>query len=193
MFDATNYASDSAQLLGTYAKQNAAQPAVSPVSFPMTEALPAPASTPSLEKRNATTSNHIENAGSVAPGATASITADTSKGTCQMSNDLDDNQQASWTETVVSTCCTSEAYSECWFRIQAKTDAKNACVIPRCGALLSNEPDKMAGFRPLSGSIGEGKYQNMFPILILSAAVRPAIPFLLFLVAPLCISFILWL
>ena len=165
MSDATHRASDSAQLLESYAKQNVAHPAMSRASLSMSEPLPTSASTPSLEKRNATTSNHIENAGSVAPGATASITADTSKGTCQMSNDLDDNQQASWTETVVSTCCTSEAYSECWFRIQAKTDTKYACVIPRCDALLSNEPDKMAGFRPLSGSIGEGKYQNMFPIL----------------------------
>ena len=95
MSDATHHASDSAQLLGGYAKQNVAHPAISHTSLSMNEPLPTPASTPSLEKRNATTSNHIENAGSVAPGATASITADTSKGTCQMSNDLDDNQQAS--------------------------------------------------------------------------------------------------
>ena len=109
MSDATHHASDSAQLLGGYAKQNVAHPAISHTSLSMNEPLPTPASTPSLEKRNATTSNHIENAGSVAPGATASITADTSKGTCQMSNDLDDNQQASWTETVVSNCFKSEA------------------------------------------------------------------------------------
>ena len=140
MFDATNHASDSAQLLGTYAKQNAAQPAITPVSFPMTEALPAPASTPSLEKRNATTSNHIENAGSVAPGATASITADTNKGTCQMSNDLDDNQQASWTETVVSTCCTSEAYSECWGPYTGQ-DGREECL---CYSPLWRTPQQRA-------------------------------------------------
>lgn len=60
MSDATHHASDSAQLLGGYAKQNVAHPAISHTSLSMNEPLPTPASTPSLEKRNATTSNHIE-------------------------------------------------------------------------------------------------------------------------------------
>lgn len=136
-------------------------------------------------------SNNIENTGSAAPGATATITADTPKGECQMNNDLSPNQQASWTETVVSTCCTSTEYSECWYRVQANADPKDACFIPHCDALLSNEPDKMAGFRPMSGSIGKGKYQNVFPILLLNSAMHLGTPALLFLVAPLGISLIL--
>ncbi|WFD20154.1 galactose-6-sulfurylase [Malassezia caprae] len=101
-----------------------------------------------------------------------------------MSNDLDNNQQASWTESIVTTCCTGEKTTTCWYRIQAKIDAKEACTIPVCADLNSNDPEKMAGFRPLSGTNGEGKYQNIFPILFLSSGLKTAIPLLLFVIAP---------
>ena len=78
--------------------------------------------------------------------------------------------------------------STCWYRIQAKTAPEVACKIPNCEALNSNDPGAMLGFRPLSGTNGEGKYNNIYPILFLSGAARPAIPILLFIGAPLLVS-----
>jgi len=151
------------------------------------------AATPSnpsgVDKNN--TSNHLESTGSASPGATATLQADTSKGHCEMSNDLSVNQQASWDEYVVSTCCTSSDYAECWYRVQASVDAKLACVIPKCQDLQTNDPDKMLGFKPLSGSNGQGKYQNLFPILILSSALRHAIPHFLIVSISLGVSLLL--
>lgn len=136
-------------------------------------------------------SNQIEQTGSAAVGATATISADTAQGSCTLGNDLDGNQQASWTESIVTTCCTGEKTTTCWYRIQAKVEPSDACKIPVCADLNSNDPDKMAGFRPLSGTNGEGKYQNVFPILFLSSGLKTAIPLLLFVIAPIGASLVL--
>lgn len=136
-------------------------------------------------------SNQLEHTGSAAVGATATLSADTAQGTCTFNNDLDGNQQASWTESIVTTCCTGEKTTTCWYRIQAKVDAADACKIPVCADLNSNDPERMAAFRPLSGTNGEGKYQNIFPILFLSSGLKTAIPLLLFVIAPICASLVL--
>lgn len=109
-----------------------------------------------------------------------------------MNNDLASNQQASWTDDVVTTCCTSEASTECWFRIQANTPSQDACKIPLCDDLLSNDPARMLSFRPLSGSIGDGKYQNIFPLLFVNGAAKPLLSLTLFVLAPLAASLLLF-
>ena len=160
---------------------------------PQTSA-PAPNSPPANATSNAptpTADNEIEQTGAAAAGATATITADTVNGVCTMSNDLDASQQASWTDAVITTCCAGDQASACWFRIQDGVKPEDACKIPTCGDLNSNDPDRMVGFRPLSGSIGSGKYQNIFPFLFLNGSSRPVISALLFIVAPFCVSFML--
>ena len=146
---------------------------------------------PTPTKSTTNTSNRIEHGGTANSGATATVSADTSQGPCNVSNELDDNQQAAWDDTWISTCCTNERDSTCWFRLQNKVSAEDACKIPSCRDLLSNDMNKMIGFRPLSGTNGKGKFQNIYPIIFLSAAVRPAVSVLLFVVAPVLVSFIL--
>lgn len=147
--------------------------------------------TTSSKSSTPTASNQIEATGGVNAGATATISADTPQGTCVMDNDLSDNQQASWTESIVNTCCTGAEVSTCWYRVQAKVDPSVACKIPHCNDLFRNDQDRMYGFMPLSSANGVGKYQNVFPILFLSAGARSAIPLLLFLAAPLGVSLLL--
>lgn len=142
-------------------------------------------------KPSPSASNKLEETGSVSKGATATLSADTPKGTCELDNALSPNQQAGWTESVVNTCCTKDQYSTCWWRAQAKASPEDACKIPNCDDLFSNEHDKMLGFRPLTSTTGMGKYGNTFPILFLSAAARPSIHLLLFIIAPLSVSLLL--
>lgn len=108
-----------------------------------------------------------------------------------MNNTLSQNQQAGWTDSIVNTCCTSDKDTTCWYRVQAKVSAQDACRIPSCDDLFSNDQDRMIGFRPLTSTNGQGKYGNTFPILFLSAAVRPSIQLLLFVIAPLGVSLLL--
>lgn len=150
-----------------------------------TDRIPTPTQSASSDK------NHIEHGGTADDGDTASITADTNNGTCEYDNELDSNQQAAWSDTWISTCCTNEKNSICWYRLQDKVSADVACKIPNCATLNSNDQSRMMGFRPLSGTNGEGKFQNIFPIIFLSGAVKPALPVLLFVVAPLVVSLIL--
>lgn len=150
-----------------------------------TDRMPTPTQSASSDK------NHIENSGTADDGDTASISADTGNGTCEFDNELDGNQQAAWSDTWISTCCTNEMNSICWYRLQDKVSADVACKIPNCATLNSNDMDAMMGFRPLSGTNGEGKFQNIFPIIFLSGAAKPALPILLFVVAPLVVSLVL--
>lgn len=136
-------------------------------------------------------SNQIEASGTAGPGAVATVSADTTQGTCTIGNGLSDNQQAGWTDSIINTCCTGTKSSTCWYRVQAKVAAADACRIPNCDDLVTNDPDKMVGFRPLTATTGEGKYGNTFPILFLSAGVRPSIHLLLFIVAPIGVSLLL--
>ncbi|WFD31690.1 hypothetical protein MSPP1_002729 [Malassezia sp. CBS 17886] len=147
-------------------------PSAAPSSASNTAAEPHGKPTPSA-------SNDLEHSGEASSGATATLSAETPKGTCTFDNPLSPNQQASWTDTIVNTCCTATTMSTCWYRIQAKAEPSLACQIPDCDELFSNDPDKMLGFRPLSGSNGIGKYGNSFPILFLSAAARPTVHLLL--------------
>ena len=138
-----------------------------------------------------TASNQLEHSGVASAGATATLSADTPQGTCTMDNALSQNQQAGWTDSIVNTCCTAATETTCWYRIQAKVSAEEACKIPNCDDLASNDRDRMLGFVPLSSTNGEGKYANTFPILFLSAAIRPSIHVLLFIVAPIGVSLLL--
>lgn len=150
---------------------------------------PPPSSSPSQQQQpSSSVPNQIEETGSAAKGKNATIHADTLNGECVVQNKMDPNQQSSWNEEIVNTCCTGPKASTCWYRLQAKTAPEVACKIPNCEALNSNDPGAMLGFRPLSGTNGEGKYNNIYPILFLSGAARPAIPILLFLGAPLLVS-----
>ncbi|WFD34489.1 hypothetical protein MCUN1_001330 [Malassezia cuniculi] len=166
-----------APVINARADANASQPST-------TNAIPTPT------KTTTNTSNRIESSGTAGSGATATVSADTSDGPCSVSNNLDGNQQAAWDETWISTCCTQEKSSICWYRFQSKVSAEDACRIPNCAALNSNDMNQMIGFRPMSGTNGQGKFGNIYPIIFLSAAVRPAISVFVFFVAPILVSLI---
>ncbi|WFC99635.1 hypothetical protein MYAM1_002380 [Malassezia yamatoensis] len=133
----------------------------------------------------ASTVNSLESSGAASAGATATLTADTAQGTCTLDNALSENQQAGWTDEIVNTCCTVDSNTTCWFRVQSKVNAEDACKIPNCDDLNSNDQDRMVGFNPLTSTDGKGRYGNVFPILFLSSAVRPSLQFLLLVVTPL--------
>lgn len=81
---------------------------------------------------------------------------------CNMVNLLSQNQQASWTEMHVSTCCVGTLQSTCYLRSQSDVEGQDKCVIPNCDTLQSNDATKMVGFKPLQSSWGKGEHFNQY-------------------------------
>lgn len=138
-----------------------------------------------------TTANQVESTGTAEPGTVANITADTTDGGCMVNNTLSNNQQAGWTADMITTCCSSDVDSTCWYRLQSQISAEEACTIPDCVPLMANDQPNMAGFRPLSGTNGKGRFANSFPILILSGAGRPAVQLFVMTMVPVAVSLVL--
>lgn len=81
---------------------------------------------------------------------------------CNMVNLLSQNQQASWTDTHVSTCCVGTLQSTCFLRIQTDVQGSDKCIIPNCDDLQSNDADKMVGFKPLTSTWAKGAHSNEY-------------------------------
>ncbi|SJX62081.1 uncharacterized protein SRS1_10728 [Sporisorium reilianum f. sp. reilianum] len=96
--------------------------------------------------------------GSAPAGGDATIT----EATCSMTNHLAVNQQASWGNGFVNTCCGFAKGTQCWYRNQNAVSADLECEIPNCADLESEDSAKMIGFVPLNSTNGSGKYGNIF-------------------------------
>ncbi|SNX82867.1 uncharacterized protein MEPE_01573 [Melanopsichium pennsylvanicum] len=96
--------------------------------------------------------------GSAPQGGDATIT----ESTCSMTNHLSVNQQASWGNGFVNTCCGFATGTQCWFRRQEDVSGNDDCTIPSCADLESEDKVKMVGFSPLNSTNGSGKYGNIF-------------------------------
>ncbi|SPO44441.1 uncharacterized protein PSANT_02126 [Moesziomyces antarcticus] len=96
--------------------------------------------------------------GSAPAGGDATIT----ESTCSMVNHLAVNQQASWGNGFVNTCCGFAQGTQCWYRRQQDVSPQDECEIPSCSDLESEDKAKMIGFVPLNSTNGSGKYGNIF-------------------------------
>ncbi|PWY98576.1 hypothetical protein BCV70DRAFT_212913 [Testicularia cyperi] len=96
--------------------------------------------------------------GSAPAGGEATIT----ESTCSMTNKLSVNQQASWGQGIVNTCCGFATGTQCWYRNQSTVSGNEECEIPDCSELESEDASKMLGFVPLTSTNGQGKYGNIF-------------------------------
>lgn len=81
---------------------------------------------------------------------------------CNVDNKLSQNQQASWGNGFINTCCGFDQGTQCWFRNNANTPDSEECTIPTCADLESEDATKMLGFVPLNSTNGSGKYGNIF-------------------------------
>lgn len=106
-----------------------------------------------------TTSSAAEPSGSASAGGDATLTE---PGQCNMTNHLAVNQQASWGNGFVNTCCGFDRGSQCWYRRQDSVSGNDECEIPSCEDLYSEDASRMIGFVPLTSTNGEGKYGNIF-------------------------------
>ncbi|SPO22179.1 uncharacterized protein UTRI_02188_B [Ustilago trichophora] len=96
--------------------------------------------------------------GSAPAGGDATIT----ESTCSMTNHLAVNQQASWGNGFVNTCCGFSTGTQCWYRRQDDVSPQQECEIPSCADLESEDKARMIGFNPLNSTNGSGKYGNIF-------------------------------
>ncbi|EPQ25948.1 uncharacterized protein PFL1_06403 [Pseudozyma flocculosa PF-1] len=128
--------------------------------------VPAPASASASTSASASSSAgapaSTASAGSAA-GGDATVSADTNQGSCQMTNKLSVNQQASWSNGIINTCCVYATYSTCYLRIQSTVSGAEACEIPDCNDLASNDRAKMIGFNALNSTNGQGSLGNIYP------------------------------
>ena len=104
------------------------------------------------------TASAAEPSGSAAPGGDATIT----DSACSMTNHLSINQQASWGNGFINTCCGFDAGTQCWYRHQNSVAPELECEIPSCADLETEDKSKMVGFVPLNSTNGSGKYGNIF-------------------------------
>ncbi|EST07916.1 hypothetical protein PSEUBRA_003043 [Kalmanozyma brasiliensis GHG001] len=81
---------------------------------------------------------------------------------CSVDNKLSSNQQASWGNGFINTCCGFDQGTQCWYRNQANVPDSEECTIPNCADLESDDSSKMLGFVPLNSTNGSGKYGNIF-------------------------------
>ncbi|CCF53121.1 hypothetical protein NDA11_002373 [Ustilago hordei] len=110
--------------------------------------------------------------GSAPPGGEATIT----ESTCSMTTRLSVNQQASWGNGFVNTCCGFATGTQCWYRNQNMVEGKDECEIPDCADLQSEDKTRMIGFIPLSSTNGSGKYANIFLSLGMLSAGMMTVP-----------------
>ncbi|CDS01877.1 hypothetical protein, partial [Sporisorium scitamineum] len=110
-----------------------------------------------LEARQSTNTSSTAS-GSAPAGADATIASST----CSMTNHLAVNQQASWGNGFINTCCGFEKGTQCWYRNQNAVSAELECEIPSCADLETEDASKMIGFVPLNSTNGSGKYGNIF-------------------------------
>ncbi|SPO23509.1 uncharacterized protein UTRI_02188 [Ustilago trichophora] len=96
--------------------------------------------------------------GSAPAGGDATIT----ESTCSMTNHLAVNQQASWGNGFINTCCGFSTGTQCWYRRQDDVSPQQECEIPSCADLESEDKSRMIGFNPLNSTNGSGKYGNIF-------------------------------
>lgn len=122
-----------------------------------------------LEARQASNaSSSSATASSSAPESTASGSAPAggdatiTESTCSMTNHLAGNQQASWGNGFVNTCCGFATGTQCWYRRQGDVSGEDECEIPSCADLESEDKARMIGFVPLNSTNGSGKYGNIF-------------------------------
>ncbi|SOV04907.1 uncharacterized protein UDID_02926 [Ustilago sp. UG-2017a] len=110
--------------------------------------------------------------GSAPPGGEATIT----ESTCSMTTRLSVNQQASWGNGFVNTCCGFATGTQCWYRDQNMVEGQDECEIPDCADLQSEDKARMIGFIPLSSTNGSGKYANIFLSLGMLSAGMTTVP-----------------
>ncbi|SAM81369.1 uncharacterized protein UBRO_02926 [Ustilago bromivora] len=110
--------------------------------------------------------------GSAPPGGEATIT----ESTCSMTTRLSVNQQASWGNGFVNTCCGFATGTQCWYRNQNMVEGQDECEIPDCVDLQSEDKARMIGFIPLSSTNGSGKYANIFLSLGMLSAGMMTVP-----------------
>ncbi|KIS70822.1 uncharacterized protein UMAG_01970 [Mycosarcoma maydis] len=129
-----------------------------------------------LEARQASnatsTTSAAEPSGSAAVGGEATITEEA----CSMTNHLSQNQQASWGNGFINTCCSFNNGVQCWYRKQDTVSAQQECEIPGCADLLNEDRSKWVGFVPLNSTNGEGKYGNFFLSLGMLSAGGAMVP-----------------
>ncbi|KAN0061219.1 hypothetical protein ACQY0O_006959 [Thecaphora frezii] len=101
--------------------------------------------------------------GSSSGGGDATVSANTTTGSCSLTNHLSVNQQASWSTTLTNTCCVYASYSLCYLRLASSVSGSEACLIPNCDELASNDAGRMAGFQALNSTNGEGHLGNRYP------------------------------
>ncbi|KAJ1029308.1 hypothetical protein NDA13_002559 [Ustilago tritici] len=109
---------------------------------------------------------------SAPPGGEATIT----ESTCSMTTRLSVNQQASWDNGFVNTCCGFATGTQCWYRNQNMVEGQDECEIPDCADLQSEDKARMIGFIPLSSTNGSGKYANIFLSLGMLSARMMTVP-----------------
>ncbi|KAJ1028401.1 hypothetical protein NDA16_001568 [Ustilago loliicola] len=134
------------------------------------EARQSPANSTSTNPSASTTASAAEStsSGSAPPGGEATIT----ESTCSMTNRLSVNQQASWGNGFVNTCCGFATGTQCWYRNQNVVSGQDECEIPDCADLESEDKARMIEFIPLNSTNGSGKYGNIFLSLgILSGGI----------------------
>lgn len=119
-----------------------------------------------LEARQST--NTTSSSSSSAPASTATGSAPAggdatiTEPTCSMTNHLAVNQQASWGNGFINTCCGFAKGTQCWYRNQNAVSSDLECEIPNCADLESEDAARMIGFVPLNSTNGSGKYGNIF-------------------------------
>ncbi|TKY87385.1 hypothetical protein EX895_004062 [Sporisorium graminicola] len=110
--------------------------------------------------------------GSAPVGGDATIT----ESNCSMTNHLSVNQQASWGNGFINTCCGFSQGTACWYRNQNAVSADLECEIPSCAELESEDKSKMIGFVPLNSTNGSGKYGNIFLSLGMLSPAAMVVP-----------------
>ncbi|GAC92594.1 hypothetical protein PHSY_000148 [Pseudozyma hubeiensis SY62] len=119
-----------------------------------------------------TTSSAAEPSGSAALGGDATIT----EPSCSMTNHLSQNQQASWGNGFINTCCSFNQGVTCWYRRQDDVSPQQECEIPTCEELASDDRSKWVGFVPLNSTNGSGKWGNTFLSLGMLSPAAAMVP-----------------
>lgn len=119
-----------------------------------------------------TTSSASEPSGSAALGGDATIT----EPSCSMTNHLSQNQQASWGNGFINTCCSFNQGVTCWYRRQDDVSPQQECEIPNCDELSSDDKSQWLGFVPLNSTNGQGKYGNTFLSLGMLSPATAMVP-----------------
>ncbi|KAJ9477930.1 hypothetical protein PHBOTO_001510 [Pseudozyma hubeiensis] len=131
-----------------------------------------------LEARQANTSNATTTSSAAEPSGSAALGGDATitEPSCSMTNHLSQNQQASWGNGFINTCCSFNQGVTCWYRRQDDVSPQQECEIPNCDELASDDKSQWLGFVPLNSTNGQGKYGNTFLSLGMLSPAAAMVP-----------------